>query len=275
MQDNVGALYILNGAVESSEMLEHIQIPEKGVVYEVIRIIDRVPLYLEDHYERLKNSLELLGKEVSISEKDLKQRIRELVDANQLTNCNVRIIVYSEDKRQHCLLHISKSYYPGREEIEKGVPVSLFRWERQNPNAKVVNQTYKDEVNRKMKEDNVFEVLLVNSDENITEGSRTNAFFIKGSQVFTAPGEYVLKGITRQYIIEACKRVGAEVVETLVNVNSLDEMEGLFISGTSIKVFPVCSIEQRNYNSGVHPTIVAIRDEFDRMVEEYVLTHKG
>jgi branched-chain amino acid aminotransferase len=275
MEDNVGGVYIFNNTIETSDNIDTHEMDNNRKVYEVIRIIDGVPLYLEDHYARLKNSLGLLGFDLNITESDMSVRIRKVVAANNLTNCNVKVIVYNNERLlQNCLVYISKSYYPSGEEIEKGVRVGLLKLERRDPNIKLVNKEYKERVARSISENNAFEVLLVNSAGVITEGSKSNVFFVKEQKVYTAPGELVLKGITRKYIINACRRIGAEVVEDLINIDSLSCIDGLFLSGTSIKVLPVSYIENREFKSASHSLITAVRDEFDYMIGEYIENHK-
>lgn len=269
MLDNAGDFYILNSSLKSTG--ESIDTENVGkVFYEVIRVIDGVPLFFEEHYQRMKSSMSASNMELVFAKQDLKASIRSLLEANKLKNCNVKINVFSIDGNQNCLVYISKSYYPPREEVERGVKLSILNWERNDPNVKVVNRTYKEAVSKRIEETGAFEVLLVNNDGKITEGSKSNVFFVKGTKVFTAPGEYVLKGITRQFIIDVCNRLELEVVETLINKDSLREMEGLFISGTSIKVLPVSNTDDYKYNSGAHPTIVDIRDQFDKLIDEYV-----
>lgn len=274
MKDNAGIFLNLNDSIIPVQEWKEISIKEDTSAYEVIRIINKVPLFFTDHYKRLQNSLHILGLKLIISEQILKQKVQKVIDANDQKNCNVKVITYNDHDEQNILLYISKSYYPNREEIENGIPVQLVQWERENPNAKIVNQKYKEIFNRKMKEGNVFEILLVNSAGQITEGSKSNIFFVKGTTVFTAPGEVVLKGITRKYVIEACRQVGVNVVEQLTTVGDLNDMEGGFISGTSIKVLPVAKIDNRRYSSSTHPTIVAVRDRYDQMIEEYIRQYR-
>ncbi len=269
MIDNAGSLYIVNDRLIEQRELSGADITD-SVVYEVIRIIDLAPLFFEDHYMRLKNSLSILGKELEFTKQQLAYSIQKLVKANNLVSCNVKVVIFYEGNIQSCLAYISKSYYPSSEEINRGVQAALFNWERKNPNIKILSAEYKRAVSEKLAEGNYFELLLVNSAGKITEGSKSNVFFVKGTKVFTAPGEYVLKGVTREYIINVCIKLGMELVETLIDVDLLDKMEGVFISGTSIKVLPVSGIGSVKYSSGDHPTIVLIRDQFDKLVNEHV-----
>jgi len=272
--DNKGRFFIFNSKVEAAQKLEQIRAGMGNAVYEVIRIIDGVPLFLEDHYIRLTGSLSLLGFGVSITVDGLREQIDTLVCANEEHNCNIKIIVYAGHPSNQYLLYVSSSYYPTCEEIEKGVKVSLFEWERNSPNIKLLNKNYKDEVGKYMQDTGSFEALLVNTEGKITEGSRSNAFFVKGCKVYTAPGEYVLKGVTRKYVIDTCMKLGMEVVETLADIHLLDKFEGLFISGTSIKVLPVYDVGGHQYKSGTHPSIVSVRDQFNKLIDDYIMEHR-
>jgi branched-chain amino acid aminotransferase len=270
MIDNVGKYININGSITKFEKNDKTENNKGNIVYEVIRIIDNVPLFLEEHYLRMKNSTEMLGYKLDATEQELSKRIRNVVESNGLQNCNVKIIVYQDSNGVNMVLYISKSYYPTNEEYEKGVRVGMLNWDRKDPNIKIQNLTYKDIVNRKLEEEKIFETLLVNEGGKITEGSKSNVFFVKKTKIYTAPDEYILKGITRKHIIDVCRRLGIEVIETLISVDSLHEMEGLFISGTSIKVLPVSSVNGHEFNSSNHPVIRAARQGFDSLIEEYV-----
>lgn len=271
---NAGTKYSINGDIKLVQMMEYLDIKSENIVYEVIRIIDGIPLFFEDHYYRLRNSFKLLGYELVLSGADIVRDIKKLVNANFLKNCNVKIIVYMEESVQNLIMYVNTSYYPDENKYKKGIGVSLFEFERQNPNIKLIDRDYKEKVNLLLHDNEVFEVLLINKDGKITEGSKSNVFFVKKGKVYTAPVEYVLSGITRKYVIEACKREGIEVIETLIDIDSLENIEGVFISGTSIKVLPVSKIDNYCFESGTNPVVVAVHRRFDKLVEEYIAGHK-
>lgn len=270
MEDNEGAFYISDGEILSSKYQDSPDIIQNRVVYEVIRIIDNVPLFLEDHFERLVNSFKAIGGLLRIEPTELRSAIKRLLAANGSSCCNVKLTVYEASDKQKFTVYISKSYYPDQEQISNGVPVGLLKLERQNPNAKVLNSSYREAVAESMRKDSFFEVLLVNRDNRITEGSKSNVFFYKDGRVFTAPGSEVLKGITRKYVIQACGAAGFEASEELVGVDGMDSIEGLFLSGTSIKVLPISRVEELKFDSAVHPAIISIRDEYDKLVRKYI-----
>jgi len=270
MEDNAGKFYLFDGDEHGASAADW-PVPENcTAVYEVIRIIKGVPLFFEDHYERLAASFKALGRSPEIKQDQLRHDIKKLLNLNDTENCNVKLVVYVNENTQKRLLYISKSHYPSEEEIEAGAKTSLLRLERNNPNAKLVNKAYKEAVSMKIKESGCFEVILVDSLGRITEGSKSNAFFVQKNKIYTAPGEFVLKGITRKYVFQACENAGYEVIEQFVHADSVEQSDGVFLSGTSIKVFPVASIDKIVFNSSSNPVVTEVRKEYDRIIEKYI-----
>jgi branched-chain amino acid aminotransferase len=270
MDDNAGLYYILDGTVKDAAGPTLVDAYANRPVYEVIRIVRGIPLFFEDHLERIRKTFENIGKPMTFTADMLKDGIKKLVRANAEEFCNIKIIFFEKDGRQSILTYIIKSYYPSKEIADAGVRTGLIRLERNNPNAKLLNQNYRDAANAKMKEGGFFEVLLVDAHGFVTEGSRSNVFFVKDGRIFTAPGEYVLRGITRKYVFEACRKAGYEVVEQLLGEDGLDRVEGAFLSGTPIKVLPIASIDDRVLNSSANPVVAAVRREYESLLEKYI-----
>jgi len=270
MTDNAGRYYIYNGELIDSINVEMPALEGNKAVYEVIRLIEGVPLFLEDHYERLQSSISNIGYETDFTFEVLAGQIKKTSEANESLNCNIKVMIILTGTGRQTLLYTSKSYYPDEALVEKGVNIGLLQLERENPNIKLINLTYKEAVEKKIREGNYFEVLLCSNDGSITEGSRSNVFFVKENRIFTAPGTNVLKGITRKYVMEACKSAGYEVLETCIDVSRLQEMDGLFLSGTSIKVLPVTGVEEFCFKSAKNPVIQAVREEYDKIIKKYI-----
>lgn len=270
MDDNAGLYYILNGNVnEASEAVEADTSSGRSA-YEVIRVIRGIPLFFQDHYERLTSTYRVIGKPLAVSSSILKEYFKKLLEVNKSDYCNIKVVVFEKDGRQNILSYISKSYYPSGAEADAGVRTGFLKLERSNPNAKLLNQTYKDAVSAKIKEGGYFEILLVDNQGRITEGSKSNAFFVKKDRIFTAPGELVLKGITRKYVFEACRNAGFEVVEEFIEADGLSGIDGAFLSGTSIKVLPIAEIDGMAVHSSTNPAVAAVRKEYNLLLEKYI-----
>ncbi len=275
MKDNAGKYFLLSGIVRNDPQIIDVDSTSGKAAYEVIRIINGVPLFFEDHHERMKGSLEAIGLSFELNAGLIKESIEKLLAANKSDNCNVKIVMYEDEAsgQPAQLFYINKSYYPTREEADAGVRTGLFQIERDNPNAKVLNHDYKNTVSAKMQEGGYFELILVDNNGRITEGSKSNAFFIKDNSIITAPGEFVLRGITRQYVFEACKNAGFEVTERFVEAGKLQQIDAAFLSGTSIKVLPIKTIDHIELNSSANLVVDAVRHEYDKLLERYLAKH--
>lgn len=273
MDDNKGQYFVLNGSVKEGKTLKYTGSTPSTAAYEVIRVISGVPLFFMDHYDRMKGTLDAIGCSMELTVSRLRDEIKKLLAENKADNCNVKVVIYNEECRQKRLVYISESYYPTEQQADEGVKTGLLRIERHNPNAKVLDSKYKDAVNAKILETGYFEVILVDNTGRVTEGSKSNTFFVKDNSVYTAPGESVLKGITRKYVFQACANVGYSVIEQFIAADDLDLLDGAFLSGTSIKVLPVRAIDHIELNSPTNPVIAAVRNEYDRLLEKYIEAH--
>ncbi len=273
MEDNVGRYYMEDGELKESSSLNEITNHDGAMIYDVIRIIDGIPLFFEDHYARTCKTFQAIGNECNIEPYELKKQLYRIIAANNNISCNIKYIMFTVGGTPKMIGYISKSYYPSADEISKGVAVGLYSLERENPNIKIIDHDYKKKINSIKTERGFYEVFLVDSEGNVNEGGTSNIFFIKKGKIFTAPEEKVLRGITRMHVIESCRAIGREVIETAIPESRLGEAEAVFLSGTSPKVLPVSSIDDMRYGSATHPVVEAIRLDFDEKIDRYILSH--
>ena len=186
MIDNVGKFITHNSKIEEAISFSGLKSEEMDskLIYEVIRVIDGVPLFMQDHFDRLKSSFESVNKILMLPMDDFSHGIYDLIGVNKNHNCNVMLEILADDV-QEWDLYVRESHYPTAKTYEIGIKVGTIELERENPEAKVWNPDYKNKVDLEMKEKNYYEVLLVNHDGFITEGSRSNVFFIKGNKVLS------------------------------------------------------------------------------------------
>ena len=214
-------------------------------VYEVIRLTDGKPQFLPEHYARLENSLGAIGKPVPFSCETLGQCIAELAEEGQIKDHNIKLEV---DLSGHGMLYMNPTHYPSQEQYKEGVRTELFHGERKNPHIKMMDQALRDATDAAIKAHDLYEVILVGRDGQITEGSRSNVFFIKNGELYTSPLKQVLPGITRDKIIEIVKSKGVAVHEDPIPASSVADFDAAFISGTSPKVLPIASIGDVTYD---------------------------
>lgn len=233
------------------------------IVYEVIRIINGKPLFLQEHLQRLYHSLEL-SLNFQLDHKIIEESIFQIIHSNQLQIGNIELQI---NDAKELLVKIIPHSYPTEKMYSEGVCLGLLKMERSNPNAKQKNQTLRDQANFIMQEHHFFEVLLVDKSGFITEGSRSNVFFVKENKVFTPPTNAVLQGITREKIFEICQKINISLVETKISLKQLPFFDAAFLTGTSPSVLPIQQIEQYHYS--VNNLILKhIKNEYQVYIED-------
>ncbi len=223
--------------------------PIPDAVYEVIRVRDGVPQFLDEHLKRFEKSWRLSGRSKTrsyLGENSMADVFMQVVKVNDLQNQNVRIDMDS----RNLLIRAVESFYPPRSAYQSGVDTGSMMYTRKNPNAKVSNLTLLERVRQFKKIENVFEVILVNNDGQIFEGSKSNIFFLRGSHVFTPSTEYVLEGVTRKAVVDICKNTREITlhIEPIL-LSEIDTFDACFLTGTSIDLLPIKSIDSQLFDS--------------------------
>ncbi len=274
MSECVSEYFVFNGVLEENTNFDE-KVKFDGItLYEVIRVIDEVPLFLEEHLTRLENSAKLSGAQLLYNNIDIKKQIELLIKANKVREGNIKIVFNYNISTIFCAYFI-KHKYPTDEMYSKGVGTILFHSERNNPNVKYVNADFRKTVDAKIISENVFEAILVDNSGYITEGSKSNIFMVKGNNLYTAPLKDVLPGVTRGRVLNIAKKLEIDTFEKNINVTDLFEMDALFITGTSPKVLPINEVDGHKFDSIKNPVIIKIIIEYDNLVQEYVNLSKN
>lgn len=232
--------------------------------YEVIRLMGGRPLFLNEHFDRLTATAESIGRILPFSLAELEGHITDLAKANGVKDYNVKLIYNDFDHGGTVYLFFTHTAYPTAEMYEKGVATDFLQSVRENPHAKIINQTLRDDADALMAERGLFEAILVNGENQVTEGSKSNLFFVRGDTLITAPADQVLLGVTRQRVLRLAEEHGIPVSEELIPADRLGAFSAGFISGTSPKVLPIARVGKDiayDVNDPVLRRMMALYDE--------------
>jgi branched-chain amino acid aminotransferase len=241
--------------------------------YEVMRVIGGVCIFIDDHLERLIRSLFLAGNLHKINPVQVKEDIYTFLRKSGLREGNIKVVVNFWNSVQRLYIFQIEHHYPGPEEYAKGVGVALFFAKRHSPNIKYIDTDLRKVINEEIRRKNVHEVLLVNDLNCITEGSRSNVFFVKQNTVYTSPDAEVLTGITRYYAIDICKKLQVGLIFRSVPVQDLSSFDAAFITGTSPKILPVNRVGDISFNPE-HALVQSIMESYNRIIDNYILKNK-
>lgn len=268
--DCISEKILVDGSLQSAT---EITIPQGAtVIYDVLRVVDSVPLFVEDHSIRFFKSFDLSNRKRPFEESVFTDSIIAFIKQTGLINGNVRCVYYIADTAQFLVYEIKHSY-PTTEMYKNGVSCGTYVGERINPNVKQ-EATVKTNAYKKIAETGVYEVLLVDNQKNVTEGSKSNTFFIKGNTIITARAEDVLCGITRLQILDLIRSLQIPLEERKISLDELSSFDAAFISGTSPKVLPIRNVENIEYQVD-NKIIKQLAEAYNNQISEYIELHKN
>jgi len=269
MNECFGKKFILNGHIHPSDQFDNSLVYEGDSIYEVIRMIKGNPVFFHDHMERLESSVRIQQKEPLAEYKALRRDIINLVKTEKRKDINLKIVFNYNKETTNYIVYFIEPIYPSEEQYKKGVKGILFYAERKDPESKVINHKLRSSIYHKLILEGGYEALLVNEDNMITEGSRSNIFFLKGNSLITAPDDKILNGITRKYILEICQSNKIKVKFMCVPADSLQEFDAVFMTGTSPMVLQFYCINDVYFNVRV-PLIQNLRKLYIEKAEESI-----
>lgn len=212
-------------------------------LYEVLRVEDSVPLFITDHLQRLKEGSEKLNILHSFPQQALTQAIYQIIENQNIQNNNLKISYFvNNQKINQYYIYAIASKYPDKGTYALGIKTTLFYAERDNPNIKLGHTPTRISANEEILRKEVYEVLLVDHNGRITEGSRSNVFFIVKDTIYTAPSSVVLQGIMRKKVLEIIEQSKLNLKMECVPAAELCKVNAAFITGTSPRILPISHI---------------------------------
>jgi branched-chain amino acid aminotransferase len=244
--------------------------------YEVVRIMDSVVLFLEDHMNRLEESARKSNLRPFVDAVEMKKLLFRLIRANKMTSGNLKFVFHFGigEWEKTFIAYPVPYYYPDEEIYGKGVTTDIYQFDRPNPSVKNWFSNYKAEIAVIKEEKHIYELILESENGTITEGTQSNLFFIKNNIIYTAPKNIVLEGITRKKVFSICETHGIPLQEKIYTRDFLYTADAVFLSGTSAKILPVSKIGDKQIKP-FHPLVKKLSDLYDGIINEYISQHKN
>lgn len=256
----LGTSIIQNGGVTSISDQKAMGVEKE--VYEVFRVENKKPLFLDDHLQRFSNSLRNAGKELPVSMDKIKSLLDWMMICNPISDANIRLSLLPDGLFQGGFI---RSKYPTPQMYAHGVKCLTMNKERTNPSAKVFQAEMRTQVATIQKSEDAYETILINREGLVTEGSRSNIFFIKDNVLITAPSHLILEGIIRKKVIEAADLMQVEIIFEAINVQKISSMEAAFITGTSPRLLPIGRIDNHAFDVN-HPMMRQLMDRLGNLI---------
>lgn len=231
-------------------------------VYEALRVLGGKVVHLIDHEKRLKESAAMLN--MKLPALNLEESIEKLIQKDNLKDVTMRILVIGGKNPQVFITYQDLLTYPDSY-YEKGIGVTTYFGERFMPKCKTSNLLLSYLALEDAKSKGAFEALLVDRNNRVLEGTRSNFYMLKDNVIYTAGDEDVLSGVTRISVLKALEEMGIKVVFESPKLSEIESADTLFISSTSMAAMPVSTLNSK-----------PIKCDFDfvKRVTTYVRAHE-
>lgn len=275
---------ILNGEIIDRSQAK-VDVEDRGYqfgdgVYEVIRVYNGKMFTLTEHLKRFADSAESIGISLPFTRLKLTEMLEELTQKNNLHTGNIYMqVTRGTAPRNHLfptgnvtptlVAYTIKGVRP-LENLKSGVKSILtedIRWLRCD--IKSLNLLGNLLAKQKASEQGCFEAIQ-HRGQDVTEGSSSNIFMVKNGTVITHESNHlILKGITKDVILNLCSKNNIPVQERTFSLAELEDAEEVFLSSTTAEVMPVIEIDGNKIRSGIPGTLTRkLQDLFEKEIEK-------
>ena len=257
-------------------------------IWEAVRLVKGKLVFIDDHLSRLWAAAKSIGVNLPFSKVELIDIINDVLKKNDMHDgVHVRFMVTrgikktpSQDPRltisEPNLVIIPEYKLADYKSKLKGIKLFTSTIRRGSPDyldPKLNCHSKLHEVQALIQaiEAGADEALMLDINGAVSTCNSTNFFIVKNGVVFTSTGQYCMNGITRQKIIDVCKRksiICREENFSLFDVYAADEA---FVTGTFAGLTPVVNVDGReieNYSN--HKIVDTLMEGYKELVKEQI-----
>lgn len=260
------------------------------MVFEMTRSFNKKQFKLREHIDRLYVGLKILRIPLQMTPEEMERACFETIEANDH--------LFTADDEHRLMIDVSRGLlgiYQGIEGLHKGPNVIIadfpLRWTvatmgalfKKGINAVITSQRAIPGhlLDPKIKNrSRIFYLmanieagqiegennwaLMLDPDGFVAEGTGDNFFIIKSGVVITPEGRNILRGISRDYVMnELCAQLGMPIVEKNIEAYDVYTADEAFMTGTPFCMLPVTSLNGVAIGKGV------VGEGFNRLIGQW------
>ncbi|MEZ6233935.1 MAG: branched-chain-amino-acid transaminase [Phycisphaerales bacterium] len=241
-------------------------------VFEGIRVYRGRIFLCGQHMDRLWWSAEQLRLKIHITREEMVRLMRTCIEANEITDGYIRLLV----TRGVGTLGLNPFLCPEpgiiciadqirlfpKELYESGMKVIVAERPKTpvaclDPRVKSLN--YLNNIMAKVEaiDQGLLEVIMLNTDGKVTEGSGDNLFLVKDGQMYTPPLSVgALGGITRRFVMERlAPSLGLKVQEKVFELSDIFAADEAFLTGSAAEIIGISAVIDRKSSGGKEHTL--------------------
>ncbi len=222
---------------------------------------------LGDHVRRLFESARIYRLEIPFSPAEIAAACRAVVTDNDLQAAYIRPLAYrgfgelalapgSSTPTRVAIAAFPFDNLHGKESVQRGIRACISSWQRttsasQPMLAKAGGHYLNSQLITAEARRNGYDEGLAVVDGYLSEGAGENVFLIRDGVLLTPPlASSVLRGITRDTVMQLASMLGWTVREEVIPRELLYLADEVFLTGTAAEIAPVCSIDQLPIGNG-------------------------
>jgi branched-chain amino acid aminotransferase len=252
-------------------------------VFEGIRVYGGKIFRLTEHLQRLYDSAKAIWLTIPMPREELEAVTQEAVRRSGITEAYIRHVVtrgvgdLGLDPRKcpkpsvliivdTIKLWPEQVYEAGLNVVTAGTPIP----QRESLSPRVKSLNYLAHILAKIEgiHAGADEVLMLDSAGAVAEGSGQNLFVVKGGRLRTPPPYAgILKGVTRDVVIELAIEAGYQVEESILNRYDVYTADEAFFTGTASELVAIRQVDGRVIGTGkAGPVTRDLRARFQALV---------
>ena len=231
-------------------------------LFETCLAVDGRLIFLKQHMDRLFRGARVIGMKIPVDHNTISRWMTKTTQAHPNRIVKVRLTVTAGEssrwvgKQGKAQVIISVSPHTIPTELFD-LQVSPFRVDQDSVFRRIKTLSYIIHAIAlgQAKSSGRDDALLLNEKNQVSEVTSANIFWVKRKRIFTPPlNSGCLDGITRRIVMIEAGKLGIEVAEKVITMNSLAKADEIFISSSLKLVIGVARIrtdkETLKFNSG-------------------------
>jgi branched-chain amino acid aminotransferase len=235
-------------------------------VFEGIRSYDGLIFKLREHIDRLFESAHTIMLRIPMTRAELIDVVKASVRINKLRDAYIRLVVTRGEgdlgldprkcARPTVFVIADKIELYPKKLYEEGLALITVATQRNVPealNPQIKSLNYLNNILAKIEAITAGfeEAIMLSHSGYVTECTGENIFLVKGRQLLTPPPYIgVLRGITRQTVMDLAAARRLDVREELLTRHDLFNANEVFLTGTAAEIVPVVKIDGRVIGAG-------------------------
>ena len=254
-------------------------------MWEGMRLYNGVWAFFDEHMDRLFDSCKAVSLDIGMSRDDIAEALRRTAAANDMqTDVHCRLMVTRGVKAkpfQHPSLSrtgptvviIMEHSKPSDSLLSRGIRLATVPQVRGLPMSQDAKYNSHSKLNcvlacLQAEAAGADEGLMLDPFGFVNTTNACNFFIVRRGEVWTSLGDYCMKGVTRQKVIDLCRVNNIPVFEKNYSIYEAYSADEAFLTGTFGAQTPVASIDGKPIGEGgAGPLTLKIRKLYKEMVE--------